>query len=190
MQCNSIPQGKAQLYGKQNSPMSEDNNNNNTVRPLPLWRRTLEAMVERGEIKYGAHFLWPVLEKEWRSTHDKWAFREEFIGLCYELKSMGFMVSERGMHGEGWRIMLREEMADHVKSIEYRKAHHTLHNSLSLASVDKGGMSVENSDRIDFWQKKTAFLGAQMLHLLRQRGLPQSPDMKEKSIKQIANGQP
>ena len=140
------------------------------------------------QLEYGAQFKWTDvcgvlgISLEKRTT---WAFLQEWFHLKNLIQREGFFPSERGMRGVGFRLLLREEMADLVRAKEHRKANDSLMRSAVLSKVPRDGLDKTRVAALDHWENKAACLGATGKAILRKRKLPPI-EMVVKTIKQIA----
>ena len=85
----------------------------------------------------------------------------------------------------GFRLLLREEMADLVRGKEHRKANDSLMRSAVLAKVPREGLTETQVAGLDHWENKAACIGMTGKALLRKRKLP-SIEMVVKTIKTLA----
>lgn len=164
--------------------------NDASLKSWPPHKYALETVQESGELDYGRTIVWARIEELFgyaREGETEWKFRAEWIEFCKLIKETGFSLTERGMHGEGVRVLQREEMADYVKTKEIAKANDSLRHSLMLSQVPREGLELREVKKLDHWETKSAVVGATSKVLLRKRSLP-SPEMVTKSINQIAKG--
>ena len=142
------------------------------------------------QIDYGAEFMWKDV-LQWMGLPPTaaeaprgWDFNDPWMKLSKMLESDGYLVTERGMNAKGFRVMQRLEMADYIKSNQYRAANKSLEASLCLSRVPREGLEKHEVKKLDHWEEKTALIGATGKVLLRKKNLP-SPEMVVKSIKQV-----
>ena len=154
--------------------------------PLPAWRHAFDVLHERGRIDYGIVIKWPelldVMQLK-REQMDSWAFRSEWLAFRDVCQSEdGLLITERGMNDEGFRFLSREEMADHVKTREIKKANDSLRKSVCLGRVPRDGLDDDQVKKLDHWENKVAFVGAVQKTLLRKRNLLGKPSDVVKRI--------
>lgn len=156
--------------------------------PWPPHKHAFQQLHACGEVEYGNAVLWPRLEELFGMKRDitDWKFRGEYLAmrLCFE--EAGYLLSERGMNGEGVRIMNREEMADVVRQREFTKANDSLRKSLTLSKVPRDGLADDTIRKLDHWETKLAVVGATSKLLLRKRSLP-SPQNAVGVLRQSLN---
>lgn len=163
---------------------------NEEAHEVTVWPPHRYAFQEllKGELAYDAIIKWPRIEELVgfkREGLTEWKFRGEWFSLCALVKEAGFIFTERGMNGEGVRVMARTEMADHVRQRENAKANESLRYSLMLSKVPREDLQEREVKKLDHWETKAAVVGATAKVLLRKRNLP-TPEMAVKSVKQLA----
>lgn len=156
-----------------------------TTSVWPPNRHAFDQLREMGKVGYGESVSFDVLIDLFKVGSDltSWKFRGEYLALRQLFEEHGFLVTERGMNGNGFRVLNREEMADLVRQRETNKANDSLRKSLTLSLVPRDGMAEVDARKIDHWETKAAVIGATSKLLLRKRSLPQ-PDQAVKSIRQ------
>ena len=167
--------------------MSKDNSSNGRdTSTWPPHKHAFEQLENR--LEYGAQFKWlevcELLGIE-ENRRAEWAFRNEWVALKSLIQKEGFFPTERGMGQVGFRLLLREEMADLVRGKEHRKANDSLMRSAVLAKVPREGLTETQVAGLDHWENKAACIGMTGKALLRKRKLP-SIEMVVKTIKTLA----
>jgi hypothetical protein len=155
-----------------------------TIR-YPLHVSACESLKESGKIEYGQEIPWEDFEE---AAHSKrlskedhgWEFRSVFLAFCEHLMEQGFKVSQDGMNGAGFRILTREEMADHVLKQIRSQANKNLRSSIMLSNVPQVGMDAKEISRLEHASVKAAFIGATQKRMLSMRKLPATPEMARK----------
>ena len=155
-----------------------------TVR-LPLWKNILDDLIADPDFTYGSVIKWERLETAFKSSRTRMAFRQEQIKLTQALEERGFFLTERGMHDEGLRVLLREEMANHAHQKALGRAKKTKRVAIGLGNVDTTGMKDTDVKRLDGEQRRMGYSAALQVHALTRRSLPASPEMAVKSLRQI-----
>jgi len=152
----------------------------------PPHRHAFEQLEER--LGYGEQFTWhevcDLLEIN-PAKRDSWVFLQEWLGLKHAIENEGFLVTERGMNGKGFRLLLREEMAARVRASENRKADDSIRKSFVLSQVPRDDLAPEDAAALDHWENKAAILGAAGKTLIRKRKVPPI-EMMIKSIKALS----
>lgn len=161
----------------------------NTVKQHPPEREAFDRIME--VIEYGKVFKWEQV-CEWmgieveKAKEDRgWEFNTPWLNLARMLRSQGYFITERGMDNEGFRVLLREECADRVKSEQYRFANSSIEQGFALSKIPREGLDEIEAKKMDHWEQKCILVGTVTKSLLRKRELP-SPEMAIKSLKQIA----
>lgn len=141
-------------------------------------------------IDYGKSFEWDEvcqwfgLDRQTAEVPRGWDFNQPWMKLRELLALEGFDLTERGMHGKGFRVLERAEMADAEKGRMIGESNKRLLASLKLSKVPREGLQESESKKLDHWEEKSALIGATYKTLLRKRNLP-SPEMVIKSIQQM-----
>jgi len=115
----------------------------------------------------------------------EWKFISQYMSLVDQLKLHGYIVTQKGVHDTGIRILNREEMAEVVKEREYKKANDSVRNSLTLSKVPRTDLETHEVKKLDHWETKSALIGATVKVLARKRNLP-TPSKVVESIKKLS----
>ena len=151
----------------------------------PPHKHAFEQLEAR--LAYGGQFTWDEvcdLLGIAPTKRESLVFLQEWLGLKGAIENEGFLVTERGMNGKGFRLLLREEMAARVRASEHRKAHDSIRKSLVLSKVPRDDLAPEDMAALDHWENKAAILGAAGMALIRKRKVP-PVEMVVKSIRAL-----
>lgn len=152
----------------------------------PPERHAFETLVASGELTFGKQILWGRLSTLFGEPYnpESWKWRGRYLSFVKLAKGSGFFITEDSMQQKGVRVRLREEVAEHVRTRENRKANDSLFTSLAVAAIPREGLKSEEVKALDHWEMKSAVVGATAKLLLRRRSLP-DPRNTAKTINQI-----
>jgi len=153
-------------------------------RTLPLWKNTMEKLLENAAFGYNYLITFEFLERELSEKRDTVAFNFALIPLRQAMKLEGYLLTADGTNGEGLRVATREEMAKIIKGQEFHKINHTMNSHLCLTAVNTSGMDSEDIKKLEHWRDKTGLTATVCSKLLRMREIP-TAEMAIKSLKQI-----
>lgn len=151
---------------------------------LPLWQAYADELMTRVDFGYGSTLPFAELEKALRCSRETAEMNFALIGLNDFLRTKGFLLTRKGMRGEGLRVADKAEMAEIVRSQEWQKVKHSAKNAVTLGVVDTSDLSPEHAQRHQHWAKKAAIVAAAGHAALSMRKLPDSPEVTTKSLRQ------
>lgn len=161
------------------------------ARTSPDHKYAFESLMTSGEADYGKIVEWERVEElfgmKGKAQTEK--FRFKYISMSGLFQDAGFLLTEGGMNGKGFRFLTREEMADKVRQRETNKANDSLRKSLTLSRVPREGLAQAEIQKLDHWEVKTAVIGATSKLLLRKRSLP-SPQNVVSNLRSDLNQPP
>jgi len=144
-----------------------------TVKEQQLFERMFAVVESAGWLVYGKSILWldflPLIDNPDRND---WTWRGQWISFCQLCREEGFIVTERGMNACGFRLLDREEMPSNVHNDRLRHVRAAERDARCLARVPRTGLSREADANIEYWQRKTTWIGQTVRSMLRSRTLP------------------
>ena len=145
------------------------------TKTFPMHLHVWESI--KDDLHYGATVEWTTIEELSeipRLVHNvvnpKFAFF--WMQLEERLQANGFFTTQRGMNERGFRVLHREEIADHVKKKLSQQNRQTKKMVVGMSVVERSGMKTEDEKKLEFMQTKSSFIHEFNQRLLRKQTLP------------------
>lgn len=141
-------------------------------------RETLAALVVQtarvvGQtFNYGDDISMEWLEDQFGCDRDSTRFGFAIMGITPLLRKQGYRLSRKGTNGQGYRILLREEMGAFVVTQEVQKLAHTRSNNEMLIAVDTTGMTAEAINELQYATNLSAAIFESGKRLIELQELP------------------
>lgn len=145
------------------------------TRKYPVEKHVFEQLEDA--IDYGEVVKWHIIEEIAdmpRLVHGivdpKFAFM--WMQVSQMLEGRGFFTTERGMNGEGFRVLQREEVASHNDKKVKQDIKQWERRVVGMSCVSRDGMSHDEQRKLDHIQNKVVMMAEVNKHLMRKRNLP------------------